>query len=273
MNNRSDARYTLIHAYCWPEQSESLREHAGQEVDGNVYLVCILDTMNSLWSLTRGALFTDCLDKLADSCVRGVVIEVSAETINGASRVMASGSISENWFESVLKAEKILNGAVEGRMLQLVKSMRDLQLSKLNCPLWVMGNALETLDCCLQQLKLQVAKQTPVKRPVKADVIRKVAAHLSSEPEQTHSLRQLCKRFHINEYDLKRGFRSVYNKTVMEFLRHERMLKARRMLLEGCSVLETAEAVGYSNPSHFARAFRLEFGVAPGQMAKQTRQK
>ncbi|MCD8482047.1 MAG: helix-turn-helix transcriptional regulator [Verrucomicrobia bacterium] len=201
----------------------------------------------------------------------GVVIEVGMATLIEASGCMASGHLDLGWLETGLSSHKVLKGVVEGRMLQLVQSVRDLLLSKLNCPLWVMGNALEILDCSLQQLKLSAAKQMPVKRSVKEDIIRTIAAHLSDTTGHAHSLGELCKRFHINEYDLKRGFRAVYNQTVMEFLRHERMLQARRLLQQGKSVLETAEAVGYSNPSHFARGFRLEFGVAPGQIAKLNR--
>lgn len=42
------------------------------------------------------------------------------------------------------------------------------------------------------------------------------------------------------------------------------MQRAERLLKEGdSSVLEIANAVGYSNPSHFARNFKEQIGLLP----------
>ncbi len=35
------------------------------------------------------------------------------------------------------------------------------------------------------------------------------------------------------------------------------------MLRKGWSVTETSLAVGYANPSHFAKLFRRHYGIAP----------
>jgi len=95
-------------------------------------------------------------------------------------------------------------------------------------------------------------------------VVREVAAYLETRLAENHSLSELSRRFHINEFKLKRGFKAVHGTTVFEFLREARVAKARS-LLEGTdlSILEIANAVGYANPSHFARNFKDRVGLLP----------
>jgi len=97
-----------------------------------------------------------------------------------------------------------------------------------------------------------------------AERIRSVADHLATAPEQPHSLRTLAARFHINEFKLKTGFKAIHGTTVFNYLREVRADRAAELLRNGaCTVLEAANAVGYANPSHFARAFRRRHGLSP----------
>lgn len=72
----------------------------------------------------------------------------------------------------------------------------------------------------------------------------------------------------INRQKLKSGFKLVYDATINEYLRNERLEKASMLLLQGSSVGEAAEHVGYSNQSHFARRFKEKYGVLPKDYLK-----
>ena len=63
---------------------------------------------------------------------------------------------------------------------------------------------------------------------------------------------------------LNRCFRQVYGMTGFEYLRNERLNRARQMLDHGLNVTETAYAVGYESISHFSQAFKKQFGASPG---------
>lgn len=67
-----------------------------------------------------------------------------------------------------------------------------------------------------------------------------------------------------NDQKLKYGFRQVFGNTVYRTLKTARMEEARKYFDRAEeSVLQVANRVGYTNPGHFAAAFRAHFGVTP----------
>lgn len=86
------------------------------------------------------------------------------------------------------------------------------------------------------------------------------------------SISDLSREVGLNEYKLKRGFRSLFGETLHAYHRNARMDMARSLILSGChNVCEVACAVGYSNPSHFSRAFHNRFSVNPGEFLRDLR--
>ncbi len=81
------------------------------------------------------------------------------------------------------------------------------------------------------------------------------------------SLFELSRILHINDCKLKRLFKQCYGTTVYGFIRDQRLEKAFSLLEQGeCNVSEAAFAVGYTNASHFSKAFQKKFGFMPSAM-------
>ncbi len=82
--------------------------------------------------------------------------------------------------------------------------------------------------------------------------------------ESPPSLYELSRLVQINNCKLKKGFKSVFGKTVYEYVREQRLEKAFSLLETGrCNVSEAAFTVGYTNISHFSEAFQKRFGIPP----------
>lgn len=63
---------------------------------------------------------------------------------------------------------------------------------------------------------------------------------------------------------LQRAFKTFNHQPMSDFIRKERMKKARFLLeTKGLAVSQVGYCVGYNNPSNFATAYRREYGVAP----------
>lgn len=54
-----------------------------------------------------------------------------------------------------------------------------------------------------------------------------------------------------------------------QYIRRFVMRKAKSMLLDGCSVTEVSDALGFEYPQNLTRMFKKEFGVVPSQIGKR----
>lgn len=78
------------------------------------------------------------------------------------------------------------------------------------------------------------------------------------------SLQVLAKRVGLTHTRINKLFKALFDNTVFGVLRTERLECARRMLEDGkCNVAEVAYECGFSNPSHFSRAFIGQYGLQP----------
>lgn len=96
------------------------------------------------------------------------------------------------------------------------------------------------------------------------NALMNVRAMLRQQYRSPPPIRDLAKRVALNEHRLKTGFRLLFGKSIYEYARTVRMESARQLLEDSAlSVGQVASMVGYVNTSHFARAFRGEYGVNP----------
>ena len=87
---------------------------------------------------------------------------------------------------------------------------------------------------------------------------------LSDSYSSPPTIPELAKRVVLNEHKLKTGFRKMYGKSIYEYVRSLRMRNASHLLENiDLSISEIAGMVGYVNTSHFASAFRNEYGLNP----------
>ena len=97
--------------------------------------------------------------------------------------------------------------------------------------------------------------------------IRKARDILHGRLLDPPTIPELAKLVMLNEYKLKNGFRELYGKTIFSYIRELRMKNAKDMLENrDLSISQIAGQVGYINTSHFARAFRKEFGMNPSDL-------
>lgn len=74
---------------------------------------------------------------------------------------------------------------------------------------------------------------------------------------------ELCLELGCSERYLRRVFLRDIGLPPKEWMRQERMLRARRMIGGGVDPSETAQALGFATPNSFRREFREVYGVTP----------
>ncbi len=78
---------------------------------------------------------------------------------------------------------------------------------------------------------------------------------------------ELAALFHISPITLTRGFKKLFNQTVPEFIKDQRLESAYLLLSHSSkAVSETAELCGFADTANFIREFKKRFGMSPGQI-------
>ena len=143
----------------------------------------------------------------------------------------------------------------------------------LNCPYQGLTKQLYLESKAIELLALNLAiissdRATPIQtyQPKQDEIERLHYAKeiLIAKMDDPPTLNSLARQVGLNEYKLKQGFRYLFDNTVFGYLHNYRMERSHLLLKSGkMRVTDVAQAVGYSNLSHFAAAFRKKFGVNP----------
>jgi len=175
--------------------------------------------------------------------------------------------------------QEILDGEIEQprqRVLFLENVHRDLTWSCFHLPVtgallnhWMAAKFQELLSIGLQVLKntQTFTKQHPVSLPFpREEKIRRATTILNREYANPPSLPDLAKHLGISETQLKSGFKSVNDTSVLQYCINKRIDAAKLLLNENRhSISEISDIVGYQDHSAFSRAFRRRTGRSPRQ--------
>lgn len=109
-----------------------------------------------------------------------------------------------------------------------------------------------------------------VKEDISNYTIKKAINYIREHYQEGISLEEVAGRLGITPEYLSTLFNREMGENFSTFLRKFRISHAKR-LLKGTDmkVYEIAEAVGYTDPKYFARVFKEELGVSPGDYRQQ----
>ncbi|GLU53770.1 helix-turn-helix domain-containing protein [Dyadobacter frigoris] len=92
---------------------------------------------------------------------------------------------------------------------------------------------------------------------------------LSTDYLTSLSLEGLSKRFLLNEFKLKAGFKELFGTTVFKYIQTLRLDFAHELLLKNrLPIGEVAAIIGYDSDAAFVRAFKGKFGCSPGKVKR-----
>jgi AraC-like DNA-binding protein len=128
-------------------------------------------------------------------------------------------------------------------------------------------------ELCAQQFLLYLQRTLEGKGQILNLINRRRLANLwmevSTSMEKSWTLEDLCQQVNLSKAHLSRLCKEYYQMSPVSKVRSIKMEHAKNLLqFFSTTISETAEFVGYENPSAFSVAFKNYFGYAP-QKAKQ----
>jgi AraC-like DNA-binding protein len=175
------------------------------------------------------------------------------------------------------------------RLLILKRPFQDIEVVQLTCALaekWALAKRAavrmrQTENLLRAYRKLhEHFKQTSaleprdlVSNPVDADFLRETMEVVEARmADFEFDVDVLARQVAVSRRQLFRKFKALVGCTPNVFIRTVRLKRAAQLLKESSlTVSEVIFAVGFSDPKYFRAVFRGQFGVAPGEYAKQFR--
>ncbi len=141
-------------------------------------------------------------------------------------------------------------------MLQLIREHHGEALAKLISDQFIHGTLRQAREAQRMELGNRLGLSHPVAVKAVALMERSIAAPLP--------LGRIAEQLEISTRQLERLFRQSFGHTPAKHYLHLRLDKARKLLrLTTFSVLDVALACGFVSASHFAKTYRLHFGIVP----------
>lgn len=211
----------------------------------------------------------------ANDRVRKVDIHLDAaealiKTVNQSLETLPKSVSQEITSDSWISEVNVLTPAMRAALEQIFQCPFHSETKQL----YLESKCLELVALKLEQLKTRKPNQKRACYLCPEDIERIHFAKdiLVEQSQHPPSLMALARQVSLNDYKLKVGFRQVFGTTVFGYLHQHRMEEAHRLLAEQqLNVKQVAQAVGYTNQSQFAAAFRKQFGINPKAYALSLR--
>jgi AraC-like DNA-binding protein len=96
------------------------------------------------------------------------------------------------------------------------------------------------------------------------DLLNSIKTWLDQHYLEVESLHQLTRKFYINSFKLKSGFRQLFSNSVMKYVGEHKMNYARTKLQQGkVDLADLSDELGYRHYNNFSTAFKKRFGFSP----------
>lgn len=195
----------------------------------------------------------------AEDCLLELLKDELPETLLQIEHLFKEGTLSVRESNISTTSQLTIQQILQNWNIQTMRKM------------YLEGKCLELLSLHIHEQIVRLTSPKASFSLLKHDLGKILQARdiLLSQMDCPPSIKELSKLVGLNDFKLKVGFKSVFGTTVYGLLREERLEKARLLLeMDDMNVGEVAYAIGYSNASHFALAFKKKYGLNPGEIVK-----
>ncbi|MEO1446000.1 MAG: AraC family transcriptional regulator [Cyanobacteria bacterium J06635_11] len=162
--------------------------------------------------------------------------------------------------------QQVISPKTTAAVRSVVQQIIDCPFTGITKRLYLQGKVFELMALQLDGAIARPPTQSPLVKPDLAARIHQAAAILRSNLETPPGQTALAQRVGVCDRTLRRGFKQIFDTTVVGYLTQQRLQQAEQTLRNGnYTVAQVANQVGYAHLGHFAAAFKRQFGITPSQ--------
>jgi len=137
---------------------------------------------------------------------------------------------------------------------------------------WLNIKLEELLLCCLQTNIFEALIHSYQEAHLLNTPLAAVVKYLKENAHKKIQITELTKLACMSQASLFRHFKNNFGKTPHEFINHERLRRAAKLLtLTDINIGEVGYSVGYTSPSHFNTQFRKMNNCSPSEYRRKNR--
>ena len=91
----------------------------------------------------------------------------------------------------------------------------------------------------------------------------RIISYIHNNLTSIHSLEDICQNVHMSRSTVQNLVSEYVQTPVMSYVRTQKCVMAKSLLLKGCPAMEAAQRCGFTDYSSFYRAYKKTFGTAP----------
>ena len=202
----------------------------------------------------------------------GLTIRLDPRRLQAVGRTMAGPSVPPQRWLAVGQTPRVLTVQQLGSAIPLQRLYSVMEfLHGLVLRLGSVPESLRLDDLLLRQIAAVLAPGLLAEAgatPGHEDRFDALIDWMHAHCDQPISLTDLERRSHYSRRSLQAAFKARFGCGPMQYLRRQRLWRARRLLDEGapgCSVSSVAFSCGYLSVASFRRDFQMRFGMPPSQ--------
>jgi AraC-like DNA-binding protein len=154
-------------------------------------------------------------------------------------------------------------------MANILKELLGKEYTGQRFGLLLESRALDLLRLALDELNPSTLVYSTPLKPDDIEKLRTVRDYILEKIDEPLSLKDLSTFGGLSETKLKTGFREFFHSTVFDYIRSQRLQRARTQLIETQLDLKViARRAGYRSVSNFSSAFKRHFECSPSSLRR-----
>ncbi|WP_233861952.1 helix-turn-helix domain-containing protein [Tenacibaculum piscium] len=104
-------------------------------------------------------------------------------------------------------------------------------------------------------------------------LVRKIAQRIVKNVADEYNVEKLSEEIGISQAKMQEGFKLLFSRTVIEYIRHVRLEKAKDLIssTDG-NISQIIYSIGFSSRSYFSKIFKRKYGISPSKYLKNKQQ-